>query len=141
MSVFDFRSDPKISERMRRIRGKNTIPEITVRKICRELGQSGYRIHRKDLPGKPDIAFISRKVVIFVHGCFWHGHNCPLGSKKPKTNTSYWLPKIERNKQRDAEHIANLHSKDWRVLVIWECELKQLSELKSKVAKFISVKE
>src|SRR5690242_17430109 len=89
------------SENMRRIRGTDTGPELAVRKLCRELGLKGYRIHRKDLPGKPDIAWVSRKIAVFIHGCFWHGHDCVEGARRPKSNRSYWLPKIERNQQRD----------------------------------------
>lgn len=123
---------------MRRVKDKNTTLEIIVRKLCRELGESGYRLHRKELPGKPDIAFIGRKAAIFVHGCFWHGHDCPAGAKKPKTNPAYWLQKIERNRQRDAEHLAMLESRGWRVLIIWGCEIKRLEDLKSRIFRFLA---
>lgn len=111
------------SENMRRIRSKDTAPELAVRKLCRELGFTGYRIHRKDLPGKPDLAWIGRKLAIFVHGCFWHGHDCAEGIRKPKTNRSYWIPKIRRNQQRDNENVIALHQAGWKVLVVWECEI------------------
>lgn len=138
MVRFDFQADPEISKKMRRIRGKDTGPELVVRRLCRELGQPGYRIHRKELPGKPDIVYIGRKAAIFVHGCFWHGHKCQAGSRKPRKNQTYWLPKIERNIQRDIENIEKLYSNGWRVLVIWECELKQIAEVKAKIAEFLA---
>jgi len=122
---------------MRGVKSGNTSPEIAVRKLCRELGYVGYRLHRKDIIGNPDIAFISRNAVIFVHGCFWHGHDCPAGAKKPKTNAVYWRSKIKRNKVRDAEHMAELKASGWRSLVIWECEIKQLEKVKSKIARFL----
>lgn len=106
------------SENMRRIRSSDTAPEIAVRLLVRTLGFPGYRLHRKDLPGKPDIAYVGRKKAIFVHGCFWHGHDCKEGSRRPKSNTGYWLPKIENNARRDAAHVAELQSKDWSVLVV-----------------------
>ena len=122
---------------MRNIRGKNTAPELAVRKLCRELGFSGYRLHRKDLPGKPDIAWLSRKQAVFVHGCFWHGHDCPEGLRKPKSNQSYWIPKIIRNQQRDTENINRLHAAGWRILVVWECELQEQGILSAKLTGFM----
>ena len=82
-----------------------------------------YRLHRKDLPGKPDLVFASRKKVIFVHGCFWHGHDCKRGDRQPKTNTTYWRNKIARNQQRDTEHGTRLRELGWDVLVLWECKV------------------
>ena len=128
------------SENMRRIRGKDTAPELVVRKLCREMGFTGYRIHRKDLPGKPDIAWISRKLAIFVHGCFWHGHDCAEGIRKPKSNQGYWIPKIERNRQRDAENIAALQAMGWKSLVVWECEIKDKPLLSNKFQRHLSTK-
>lgn len=122
---------------MRGVKSKNTSAEIAVRKICRELERSGYRLHRKDIPGKPDIAFIGRKAAIFVHGCFWHGHDCPAGANKPKTNTDYWLQKIECNKQRDSMNLAALAATGWRSLVVWECEIKQKEYIKSRISRFL----
>lgn len=121
------------SANMQQIRDKDTTPELMVRKLCREIGLLGYRIHRKDLPGKPDLAWVGRKQVIFVHGCFWHGHDCIEGSRKPKSNQDYWLPKIERNKQRDAENIAALCAAGWDVLVVWECEISDKTRLAKKL--------
>ena len=124
---------------MRRIRGKNTAPELAVRKLCISSGFLGYRIHRNDLPGKPDLAWVGRKLAIFVHGCFWHGHECAEGIRKPKSNQDYWIPKIERNQQRDTENIAVLRAARWKVLVIWECEINQQRRLSKKLHKFLSV--
>lgn len=133
-------SPERRSENMRNIRGKDTSPELAVRKLCRELGFSGYRIHRKELPGKPDLAWLGRKQAIFVHGCFWHGHNCTEGLRKPKSNRSYWIPKIGRNQQRDAENLNNLRASGWEVLVIWECETTGQEHLSRKLIEFIAKK-
>lgn len=126
------------SENMRRIRGKNTAPELVVRKLCREIGFTGYRIHRTDLPGKPDLAWVGRKLAIFVHGCFWHGHDCAEGIRKPKSNRDYWIPKIEGNQQRDAENVAALHATGWNVLAIWECEINGQERLSKRLQQFCS---
>lgn len=128
------------SENMRRIRGKNTVPELTVRKLCREIGFSGYRIHRKDLPGKPDLAWVGQRRVVFVNGCFWHGHECTEGSRKPRSNQSYWIQKIQRNKQRDADNIATLRASGWSVLTVWECETNKQEKLSKKLKRFLSPK-
>lgn len=125
---------------MRQIRGKNTAPEIAVRQLCREIGFSGYRIHRKDLPGKPDLAWIGRKLAVFVHGCFWHGHDCAEGIRKPKTNRDYWIPKIDQNQRRDAENIMRLCAAGWDVIVVWECELSKKDYLKKKLKRFLTPK-
>lgn len=122
---------------MRGVKSSNTSAEIAVRKLCRELGYGGYRLHRKDIIGNPDIAFIGKRAVIFVHGCFWHGHDCPAGSKKPKTNQTYWRAKIKRNILRDAKRQAELKAAGWRSLVIWECGIKQPEKVKSKIASFL----
>jgi DNA mismatch endonuclease, patch repair protein len=131
-------SPERRSENMRNIRGQNTSPELAVRKLCREIGFSGYRIHRKELPGKPDIVWLGRKQAIFVHGCFWHGHDCSEGIRKPKSNRSYWIPKIERNQQRDAESISNLRAAGWNVFIIWECEITEQRHLSQRLLKFLS---
>jgi DNA mismatch endonuclease, patch repair protein len=126
------------SENMRNIKSKNTSPELSVRKLCRELGFSGYRIHRKELPGKPDLVWLGRKLAIFVHGCFWHGHDCIEGLRKPKSNRSYWIPKIERNQQRDNNNINNLRASSWKVLIIWECEISEQDHLSKKLVEFLT---
>ncbi|EKD63873.1 MAG: hypothetical protein ACD_51C00164G0001 [uncultured bacterium] len=122
---------------MRAVRSRNTTPEKTVRKLLGSLGKTGYRLHRKELPGKPDVVYISRKKAIFIHGCFWHGHDCKRGKRKPVTNADYWSGKIERNQERDSMHIIALKQMDWTVLIIWECELRDLASLSEKLIAFI----
>lgn len=124
------------SANMRAIRSKNTAPELLVRRLLREIGFRGYRLHRKDLPGKPDIAFIGRKKAIQIHGCFWHGHDCPEGLRQPRSRLEYWLPKITRNKERDAGHLSALEEGGWGVLVIWECELTR-ADLRQRIDEFM----
>jgi DNA mismatch endonuclease (patch repair protein) len=109
---------------MRAIRSKNTKPELLVRQALRQAGYIGYRLHRKDLPGRPDIAFIGRKKAIFVHGCFWHGHDCRDGVRRPRSRQEYWLPKIEGNQKRDARYQEALLTQGWDVLVVWDCEIR-----------------
>lgn len=123
---------------MRAVRSRNTSPELVVRKILRGLGYSGYRLHRKELPGKPDIAFLGTHKVIFIHGCFWHGHVCPRGDRVPTTNTEYWLHKIEGNRQRDLRHQTDLSRHGWSSLTIWECELRDSDAVSTKLTKFLS---
>ena len=134
----DTLSTQERSARMRLVRSKNTRPELVVRSLCRKLGHKGYRLHRKDLAGKPDLAFNGRKAAIFVHGCFWHGHDCHGKARLPKSNQDYWLPKIDRNRVRDAKNIAELKVLSWRILVIWECETKHPERLSRKMARFLS---
>lgn len=126
----------KRSAIMRSVRSKNTAPELSTRSLIHRLGYR-FRLHRADLPGKPDLVFPSRRKVIFVHGCFWHGHKCPRGSRLPKQNANYWAQKIARNKTRDAEHYRALKLLRWRFLVVWECEISGLSSLKGKIVKFL----
>lgn len=116
---------------MSKIRSKNTSPEIRVRKLIFGLGYR-YRLHNRKLPGIPDLVFPGRKKVIFVHGCFWHGHDCGAGKNKPKSNLGYWLPKLAANKERDERHIVELNKAGWDVLVIWECQTK-----KSKIRELV----
>ena len=108
---------------MRRVKGRDTSAERKVRKLLTALGRR-YRLNRKDLPGKPDIVLAGRRLAIFVHGCFWHGHDCARGARAPKANADYWRRKIERNRERDAAARNALAAVGWRALVIWECELK-----------------
>jgi DNA mismatch endonuclease, patch repair protein len=126
------------SENMRRIKSKDMAPELAVRRLVHKLGYR-YRLHRKDLPGKPDLVFGPKRKVIFVHGCFWHGHEregC-LDARRPKSNTSYWNPKLSRNKERDTERIAALEAVGWEVLVIWECETKNDKALRTRLRQFL----
>ena len=126
----------KRSSMMRAIRGKDTSPEIFVRHLFRELGYKGYRLHKKELPGKPDLAFLGLKKAVFVHGCFWHGHDCPIGRRIPKSNQSYWITKISKNRIRDAEHAKKYSEMGWAVLVLWGCELKK-EHVPDKIAAFM----
>ncbi len=115
----------KRSEVMRAVKGKDTKPEILLRKKLFALGFR-YRLNVKTLPGKPDLVFPKHKTVIFVHGCFWHGHKCKRGARAPKQNADYWREKITRNKARDKASAAALEKLGWRVITVWECEIKRL---------------
>lgn len=124
------------SERMRRIRSYDTGPEMVVRRFVHAMGYR-YRLHSKELPGRPDLVFRSRKKVIFVHGCFWHLHESCRDGRIPKSRQDYWQPKLLRNKKRDAEHLAALETSGWTVLTVWECETKDLSVLQAKLRAFL----
>lgn len=116
-------------ERARMMRGfkrENTGPELVVRRLAHRLGYR-FRLHRKDLPGRPDIVFASRKKVIFVHGCFWHSHGCAL-TRVPKRNLEYWIPKLTRNRARDVTNLRELAKTGWSCLVLWECEIRAREE-------------
>lgn len=125
------------SEIMRRVRSKDTGPEMAVRRLVRQLG-FGYRLHDKTLPGKPDLVFRGRKKVIFVHGCFWHGHDCARGARTPKANKAYWQEKIARNAQRDTLNLSAIAAEGWKALVIWECEIKDQESLAHKIKLFLT---
>lgn len=133
--MIDHVSKEKRSYIMKRIRGKDTAPELMVRKLIYSLGYR-YRLHVKELPGKPDLVFLGRKKIIFVHGCFWHGHNCKKG-KPPKTNFDYWLPKLNENQARDARNQTLLESMGWQVLVLWQCEINDTDSLKKIITNFL----
>ncbi len=128
----------KRSAVMRRVKSTDTSPEMTVRRLLTRMGV-GYRLHRKDLPGKPDIVMPGRKLAIFVHGCFWHGHDCARGARMPKANRPYWEAKIGRNAARDAASQAALEAMGWRVLVLWECGLKDEAALERAVRDLVSL--
>lgn len=117
---------------MRRVKGRDTSPELALRKLLTRLGYR-YRLHHKDLPGKPDLALPGRKAAVFVHGCFWHGHDCKRGARQPKANADYWTAKIARNRARDARVQAELTAMGWRPLVVWECELKDAEALAARL--------
>ncbi len=117
-------SPARRSENMRAIKSKNTAPEKRVRSIAHRLGLR-FRLHRRDLPGSPDLIFPRRGIALFVHGCFWHRHeNCQVATT-PKTNTEYWSKKFRDNIKRDRENRKKLEENGWRVLVIWECETRK----------------
>jgi DNA mismatch endonuclease (patch repair protein) len=136
-AMTDILSPSERSALMRLVKSKNTVPELVVRRLCRNLGHKGYRLHRKGLPGKPDVVFVKRKLAIFVHGCFWHGHNCHGHVRQPKSKQSYWIPKIKRNCERDAENIAALNALGWQILIVWECETKHPDSLSLRLADFL----
>jgi DNA mismatch endonuclease, patch repair protein len=121
---------------MRAVKSKNTAPELLVRKLIYSLGYR-YRLHNDDLPGKPDIIFTQRKKVIFIHGCFWHGHHCKRGDRIPATNTEYWLQKIGRNKSRDKVTVEKLEQEGWKALVLWECGMKNTEFLSNQITAFL----
>ena len=125
------------SATMRAVKSRDTKPELIVRRALREIA-TGYRLNRADIPGKPDIAFIGARLAIFVHGCFWHGHDCRRGARAPKDNADYWAAKIARNRARDAENLRKLDALGWRALTIWECELKDAAALRDRLAAFVT---
>ena len=128
----DNRTKASRSALMSRIGGKNTAPELIVRKLLHALGFR-FRLHRRDLPGTPDVVLPRLKTALFVHGCFWHGHGCKIG-QPPKSRQDYWLPKIERNKARDAEKAAALEAQGWRVIEVWQCETRDRERLAERLA-------
>lgn len=125
------------SRTMRAVKGKDTGLEMRVRRLVHSIGYR-YRLHRKDLPGKPDLVFPARRKVIFVNGCFWHQHDCPRGSRTPKANRDYWSRKLERNKNRDRANLARLRDDGWDALVVWECEAKDPDLVAAKIRTFLS---
>lgn len=126
------------SERMRRVRGKNTGPELMVRRLVHGLGYR-FRLHRKDLPGSPDLVFPRLRSVIFVHGCFWHRHDdpeCRL-ARLPKSRLDFWEPKLTANRLRDVRKQAALAATGWRILIVWECDLRNKEQLENKLKVFL----
>jgi DNA mismatch endonuclease (patch repair protein) len=125
--------DPaKRSAVMARIKSRDTKPELLLRRLLTGLG-ARYRLHRKDLPGSPDVAMPGRRLAIFVHGCFWHGHDCARGSRVPKANRDYWLAKVARNTARDARNRTDLAAAGWRVETVWECQMKDQGALRERL--------
>jgi DNA mismatch endonuclease (patch repair protein) len=121
---------------MSRVRTKDTKPELIVRSTLHGLGYR-YRLHRKDLPGTPDLVFPGRRKVIFVHGCFWHGHDCPRG-KLPATNTEFWEVKVAKNKARDERTLQTLKSLGWNAFVAWECEIRAGGQFIRRLTRFLN---
>jgi DNA mismatch endonuclease, patch repair protein len=107
---------------MAAVRSKDTAPELRVRKALHALGYR-FRIHRSDLPGKPDVVLPKYRIILFVHGCFWHGHSCSRGKRKPATRADYWEAKVRRNQERDDRNAKELERQGWRVITLWECQL------------------
>lgn len=129
-------SKARRSANMRAVRCRDTKPEIRVRRIAYGLGFR-FRLHRSELPGKPDVVFIGRKKAIFVHGCFWHQHSGCKRATMPKSNTAFWSAKLFRNVQRDAEHLKNLKAAGWKAFVVWECETIDASRLAARLNRFL----
>ena len=128
---------PDIRSRiMAQVKSKDTEPEMTVRRLLHGLGYR-YRLHRRDLPGRPDLVFPSRNKVVFVNGCFWHGHSGCVRATVPATNREFWLAKFERNRVRDSCNNALLVDKGWEVMTVWECELRDLPNLADSLVSFL----
>jgi len=124
------------SEIMGRVRGKNTGPELVVRRLAHRLGYR-FRLHRRALPGRPDLVFPGRGKVVFVHGCFWHRHKgCPL-ARLPKSRGEFWLPKLEGNAARDARNERALRRAGWGVMTVWECQLVHIDKLAARMGRFL----
>ena len=121
---------------MRAVKGRNTTPEMIVRRLLHRMGYR-YRLHRNGLPGKPDIVFGPRRKLIFVHGCFWHGHTCKRGNRAPVANADYWRAKIARNAERYSYQLEKLSASGWTVFTLWECELKDEQILASRLKLFL----
>ena len=133
--MVDNRTKDSRSRLMSRIGSKHTKPELIVRSLLHRLGYR-FRLHRRELPGRPDIVFIGRKKAVFVHGCFWHGHDCKFG-KLPKSNLEFWSPKIELNRIRDREKRSELEAVGWTVEEIWQCEIKDIQSLEDRFRSFL----
>lgn len=134
----DILSKSERSARMKLVKSRNTSPEVVVRRLIHALGHR-YSLHSKDLPGRPDIVFRRRRKVIFVHGCFWHRHksvHCKL-SRLPKSRLSFWLPKLESNRLRDQRNLRLLRSGGWKILVVWECQLRDTERIRNKLMRFL----
>lgn len=124
------------SENMRRIRSKDTAPEVVVRKLTHKLGYR-FRLHPSDLPGRPDMIFPARRKAIFVHGCFWHQHEVCRAGRPPRSREEYWLPKLERNRKRDEQVLKAILALNWQPLVIWECEIEDQVTLAKRLRRFL----
>lgn len=126
------------SENMRRIRSKDTNPELLIRRLIFKMGYR-YRLHGKNLPGKPDLVFAGRKKIIFIHGCFWHQHKNCIDSHIPKTNQDYWAAKLHKNKVRDKKNQAEFKKLGWSFLIVWECKIKNVSRLSRRIKTFLEI--
>lgn len=133
----DVHTKEQRSRNMAAIRSKNTKPELMIRRLIHSMGFR-YRLHKKDLPGKPDLVFPGLKKVIFVHGCYWHMHNCKFGKVRPKTNARFWSNKRKSNVVRDKKNITQLKVMKWKSLVVWACQIKNEDRLRARVLSFLS---
>ena len=124
------------SERMRRVKARDTKPEVQLRRLVWSLGYR-YRKNRRDIVGQPDLSFMGRKRAIFLHGCFWHRHDCSSGRRAPKSRIEFWNSKFQNNVSRDAAVLRDLRAIGWRALIVWECELRDLAKIERRVRKFL----
>lgn len=130
--------DPEVRSRiMRAVGSRDTQAELVVRRAVHALGYR-FRLYREDLPGKPDLALPRLQKVIFVHGCFWHGHDCPRGARVPRSNQDYWIAKIARNRIRDQTVQHELCTLGWQYLLVWECETANKQALRDQLAQFLA---
>lgn len=134
----DVHTPEQRSRNMAAVRGSNTTPEIRVRRFLHSLGYR-FRLHRKDLPGKPDIVLPQHRIVIFVHGCFWHSHHCRWGSVQPATRAEFWANKRGDTRKRDARNQRQLKALGWSVKVVWECQTRDLDTLARRIGSLISL--
>jgi DNA mismatch endonuclease (patch repair protein) len=127
------------SERMGRVRSQDTMPELTVRRLVHKMGFR-YRLHVRELPGHPDLVFPARRKIIFMHGCFWHRHGTCKNTRWPKSRLAFWRPKLESNHARDAVNRRSLQKLGWKVLTVWECQLKNLDKTAARIDSFLRKK-
>jgi DNA mismatch endonuclease (patch repair protein) len=128
---------PELRSRvMRAVKSTDTAPELLVRSLAHRLGYR-FRLHRRDLPGNPDMVFPGLHKAIFIHGCFWHGHKCARGARVPKNNRDYWKKKIERNQKRDRAALVALKGSGWKATVLWECQLRDQTRLRRRLSDFL----
>ena len=135
--MVDVLTSKQRSFNMSRIRSRDTRPEMIVRSIVHRMGYR-YRLHKKDLPGKPDVVLVRHRKIIDVHGCFFHMHKCRYGSVVPATNAKFWRTKRLSNVERDKRNLAALRRAGWRVMIVWECETRNLTKLAKRIEKFLS---
>lgn len=128
------------SRLMSRVGGKNTKPELAVRRLLHRLGFR-FRLHISTLPGKPDVVLPKYRSIIFVHGCFWHGHHGCRRAQRPSSNAEFWNAKLEANKLRDQENLQKLKTLGWKSLTIWQCEIKDIGILESNLLDFLQIEE
>lgn len=124
------------SRTMARVKSANTKPEMIVRSMLHRMGYR-FRLHRKDLPGKPDIVLPRHRKIVLVHGCFWHGHDCPKG-RRPKTRVDFWNAKLDANMERDWRNVLDLENSGWRIATVWECELSNPEAVRSRLSSFMT---
>lgn len=131
------KESPELRSRiMRAVKSRDTAPELLVRRLAHSMGYR-FRLHRKDLPGNPDLVFPRLRKIIFVHGCFWHGHSCERGARVPKGNREYWVTKIARNLKRDRAAQEALTALGWKITVLWECELRNTTDIRRRLHRFL----